>query len=273
MGNLSVADRIAGALPQIYGIVPLEMFPTRVLPLLLAMVGGDKCGFHAVDVATGDYRVRVLPSPEVLDELHEARVAYMRQHPVLAHFARVDCPDARMISDFLTTVEYHRLPLYGEFFRHLGVEDQIIVGISPSSSGTLAGISIERGHPGFTSDDRRLMDAMQPHLAAAHRNAVHFSRAIRNVDPGTVDSAGKLDRLTSRQVEILQCLAAGRSNAQIAATLDLSQGTVRKHLEHILRRLEVTTRTAAAVAYVAGSRQQKDDEWSAYVPSFVTVSH
>jgi PAS domain S-box-containing protein len=56
-------------------------------------------------------------------------------------------------------------------------------------------------------------------------------------------------RLTPRQSEILRLLEHGRSTAQIAAELHLSQETVRNHVRHVLRALGVTSRLeAVAVA-------------------------
>jgi DNA-binding CsgD family transcriptional regulator len=52
--------------------------------------------------------------------------------------------------------------------------------------------------------------------------------------------------LTPRQAEILQLVAAGRSDREIACLLFVSEHTVGKHLEHIFTRLQVTSRTAAA---------------------------
>jgi len=40
---------------------------------------------------------------------------------------------------------------------------------------------------------------------------------------------------------------------------------VRKHLEHILRRLGVSTRTAAAVAFVSGGRPRTEEWWTGSV--------
>jgi DNA-binding NarL/FixJ family response regulator len=56
-------------------------------------------------------------------------------------------------------------------------------------------------------------------------------------------------RLTPRERQILDLVAKGETNAQIAARLWLSAGTVRRHLENIFAKLGVHTRTAAA-AYV-----------------------
>ena len=52
--------------------------------------------------------------------------------------------------------------------------------------------------------------------------------------------------LTPREAEVLRLLATGRSNAQIAADLVLSEKTVARHLSNIFVKLEVGSRTAAA---------------------------
>jgi ATP/maltotriose-dependent transcriptional regulator MalT len=51
--------------------------------------------------------------------------------------------------------------------------------------------------------------------------------------------------LTPREWDVLRCLAKGKSTAEIAQTLWVAPGTVRKHLEHIYEKLEVSGRTAA----------------------------
>jgi DNA-binding CsgD family transcriptional regulator len=52
--------------------------------------------------------------------------------------------------------------------------------------------------------------------------------------------------LTEREVEVLRLVASGRSNAQIAGELFLSERTVARHLSNIFTKLEVGSRTAAA---------------------------
>ncbi|MBB5835138.1 response regulator [Kribbella italica] len=51
--------------------------------------------------------------------------------------------------------------------------------------------------------------------------------------------------LTEREVEILDQLATGRSNREIARRLFVSEATVKSHLSHIYTKLEVDTRAAA----------------------------
>ncbi|MEZ4519615.1 MAG: response regulator transcription factor [Chloroflexota bacterium] len=55
------------------------------------------------------------------------------------------------------------------------------------------------------------------------------------------------DKLTEREIVVLQLLAAGHSNQEIAGQLHVSKGTVRNHISAIFRKLEVNDRTQAAL--------------------------
>lgn len=53
------------------------------------------------------------------------------------------------------------------------------------------------------------------------------------------------DALTAREIEVLELLAFGRSNRDIAEEMEISSETVKTHLEHIFRKLGTSDRTAA----------------------------
>lgn len=76
-----------------------------------------------------------------------------------------------------------------------------------------------------------LLALLRPHLHEAYLDAEGRRR--------------KTPELTPRQWDLLHLLAAGHTNAQIARRLNLSQGTVRKHLENIYNKLQVSNRTTA----------------------------
>lgn len=54
--------------------------------------------------------------------------------------------------------------------------------------------------------------------------------------------------LSKREIEVLDLVAAGRSNADIASLLFVSETSVKSHLVHILSKLDVSSRTAAVSA-------------------------
>ena len=86
---------------------------------------------------------------------------------------------------------------------------------------------------------------IQPNLA--RRLLRHFR--VPDV-PGDVpapppDLEPDLKPLSDREKEILQLIAKGVSNSEAARLLNLSKATIRTHLEHIYRKLEVTNRVEA----------------------------
>jgi LuxR family transcriptional regulator, regulator of acetate metabolism len=63
------------------------------------------------------------------------------------------------------------------------------------------------------------------------------------------DSAEMLDVLTRREREVFALLAQGASNTAISEHLVISEATVKSHVKHILRKLNVTNRTEAVGRY------------------------
>jgi DNA-binding NarL/FixJ family response regulator len=61
--------------------------------------------------------------------------------------------------------------------------------------------------------------------------------------------------LTAREKEILQLIAKGYANKEIAAQLAVGVSTVRTHIEHIYEKLHVHCRTEAAAKYLVGPNQ------------------
>jgi LuxR family maltose regulon positive regulatory protein len=63
--------------------------------------------------------------------------------------------------------------------------------------------------------------------------------------PARATVPGLVEQLTSRELEVLQMLAAGKSNQVIAGELVVTLDTVKKHVSHILGKLGAANRTEA----------------------------
>ncbi|WP_081687752.1 helix-turn-helix transcriptional regulator [Glycomyces tenuis] len=93
------------------------------------------------------------------------------------------------------------------------------------------------------------------HGAAASSVPPHHASVASDTDP-VAESSGAptrsvIEPLSPREIEVLEQLAAGRSNREIAVALYVAPGTVKAHLNHIFRKLQATSRLQA----VAHARQ------------------
>src|SRR5262249_13426503 len=77
-----------------------------------------------------------------------------------------------------------------------------------------------------------------------------IERFVRRPHP---DEQPELAELTTREREVLELIARGRSNAEIGAELFLTEATVKTHVTHVLRKLGLRDRVQAVIyAYEAG---------------------
>lgn len=101
-----------------------------------------------------------------------------------------------------------------------------------------------------------LKDIDPDELAAAIRHAAVgeaminprvAARMVRELHGGSDDKAVLFNELTDREMEVLRQIAAGKSNREIAASLVISEKTVKTHITNILTKLHLSDRTQAAV--------------------------
>jgi DNA-binding CsgD family transcriptional regulator len=215
-------------------------FADVALPGLAALIGCDLLSYNEIGPAGGRVFYADYP-PGVLNAMDGAVfTAHVHEHPLVSYYRASGTNEPVMISDFLSQAELHRTGLYAEYFRHLAVEHQIAVRL-PGAGDQVIGIALSRSRPDFSEVDRDLLGVLRRPLMTAllRAGARHRAESALRAD------AGALSALTDREVRILQLVARGRTNVAVARGLDISPRTVAKHLEHIYRKLGVSSRAHA----------------------------
>jgi DNA-binding NarL/FixJ family response regulator len=105
--------------------------------------------------------------------------------------------------------------------------------------------SLEAGALGFVTKHQKFSDVVAAIRAAALGEASIPPAMLGKVLPQIRNTQGQT-RLTDRERDVLQLLAAGRANSAIAQELFISINTVRNHVANILVKLNAKTRTEAA---------------------------
>lgn len=89
-----------------------------------------------------------------------------------------------------------------------------------------------------------LKEAARGQLVLSPTLAGLLAHALRQeTKPKTIDEAG----LTEQERKIIERIAAGKSNKLIARELDIAEGTVKVHVKHLLKKLNLKSRVEAAV--------------------------
>ena len=78
-------------------------------------------------------------------------------------------------------------------------------------------------------------------------------RVLNRVKAGTATTASKLDQLSAQERRVLEQVAQGKTNKEIAAALGLSDKTVKNYLSNLMDKLQMSRRSQAAAYYVQHS--------------------
>ena len=97
-------------------------------------------------------------------------------------------------------------------------------------------------------------DELVARLQAHLRVARDMNAAMRTRGEDAEPVAALPNPLTQREMDVLEWVARGKTNRDVADTLGMSPRTVNKHLEHIYEKLGVETRTAAVAQFARLAR-------------------
>jgi DNA-binding CsgD family transcriptional regulator len=321
----------------------VESLPKRLFAAISNSVSYEIVGFDGWK-RSGEYTGKLWYGPNdwVTPDLMEVFGAFASEHPLVVPLVIEDHPTSLKISDYLTRQQFRRTGLFNEFYKEVGISEQMISGLKISPESTVS-CALCRSRRDFSERDRALFDLLQPHLVNAFRNARAMEQLIAERDyAASLTSLGivvldcelKLkysnrvaDRfladffpergteplseplrkylvterenlegrdyfepadvfrrrrknselqvravfdlnlqeirlllqeavspqatdylllgLTNREAEILRWIAEGKTDDTIGQLCGISPRTVQKHVEHIMQKLNVETRTAA----------------------------
>ena len=213
-------------------------FAAIVLPGLAGLVDCDVLTYNEIGPAPGQTSYADHPAGALDPATQAVFAAHVHEHPLVNHYRATGSGEPVMISDFLSLDRFHRLGIYAEFFRGIPVEHQLAIRL-PGPDEQVIGVALSRSGRDFSDQDRALLSVLRAPLIAALLRA----RSRRQAS-----SAG----LTGREIAIMRLVAAGRTNSAIAHELQLSPRTVAKHLEHVYRKLGVSSRAAAVARLTTG---------------------
>ena len=127
----------------------------------------------------------------------------------------------------------------------------IVLTVSNAEEDLVA--AIRNGADGYLLKDlepevlqSKLQSAMKGQMVIDQNLSDLLASSIRHDQNSPPESTDDVS-LTNREREILELIAAGKSNKLIARDLDISDGTVKVHVKNLLRKLKVHSRLEAAV--------------------------
>ncbi|MFE8071865.1 two-component system response regulator NarL [Marinobacteraceae bacterium S3BR75-40.1] len=135
--------------------------------------------------------------------------------------------------------------------RDEGVQSRIVIfTVSDHEEDVVA--ALRAGADGYLLKDmepeeliERLREAALGRMVISDRLTALLAQALRSNQPETPEVS--VDTLTGREREILALIAEGLPNKLIARRLDISDGTVKVHVKHILKKLNLRSRVEVAV--------------------------
>jgi DNA-binding CsgD family transcriptional regulator len=246
----------------------LASFQRYCLEKLPQLIGAEITGISEVDLQRSASVTAMEPADARFAGDEEIFTRFAHQHPLVKRYAESGDVRALKISDLVSQAQFHRLELYQEYFKRVGIEDQLAFTM-PATPPRVLGVVLSRDRRSFRERDRLLLDLVRPCLVQAYER-MHvlaelevLRRALEHAAGGTsapalADAAGIAREavaggatlcaigLSKREAEVLLWVARGKTNAEVGDILRVSHRTVAKHLERIYEKLGVENRTAAA---------------------------
>jgi DNA-binding NarL/FixJ family response regulator len=226
----------------------LTELPGLLLPALVDLVGADSALWTELDVTSwpdhpaGRLPGQVIGYPEPLlsEELALALERHAGDFPLTRHTRPGG--DGRPIrrSDLQSMRSFRASGMYADVARKIGTDQMLAMALTPA--GLHVCVSLNRIGRDFQPAAIDVLTQLSP-LLTRRVARLAASQVALNASP-----ALESGQLTPRERQVLSLVAEGLTDCAIGHRLACSPRTVDKHLEHIYRRLGVSSRAAAIAA-------------------------
>lgn len=171
---------------------------------------------------------------EVIGEAADGVEAIEQAHRLRPDVVLMDLLMPRMDGIAATAVIRRELPDTEVIALTSVLEDEKVIG------------AIKAGAIGYLLKDTQA-DELCRAIKAAAAGQVQLSPQAAARLMREVRAPESPEKLTERETDVLRLLASGRANKEIALELDIGEKTVKTHVSAILRKLDVPSRTQAAL--------------------------
>ncbi|MDR3460203.1 MAG: LuxR C-terminal-related transcriptional regulator [Verrucomicrobiae bacterium] len=171
MSLLSIADYelLLGCIRELHAFRDLATLHSWLLDTALPkLIPSDWRSYNEVDLLRPEKTLAILKpeSAETLQLFLSRFAAVAHQHPLIIGQMQADDFPVHKISDFLAQEDFHRLELYQDVYRHMGVEYQIAATIKLEPDRITA-FALARQRSDYTERDRAILEMLRPHLVIA----------------------------------------------------------------------------------------------------------
>jgi DNA-binding CsgD family transcriptional regulator len=225
-------------------------FAANIVSLTSELLPGAIVAFDQIEVGGSFYGIdhNVPLDAAEQQRMHSRLMEVYQQNPIYQYIQGGGSGPVVDLVDLAPRRELMRTDFYQDIFRPYGIEHQVSVLLSrPGWINTLT-INSDRA---ITARTKTMLALASRHLCAAHRIVWDTERAASMT--GNPSALG----FTSRELEVMKWLQAGKRNSEIAIILGCSTRTIGKHVENILRKTGAETRTAAVQTWSADTNTSR----------------
>ena len=237
-------DRLLRVLPRLYACLTVEALQRQAPLLALDIAEADGAGWFefqmgAQPAVVGFRESKPVMTPRTLSGIPHA----VASHPHVNDWLAGDVRTRRM-SDLPQKTWHWYFDDNRETYRDVGVEHtNVPLVVHPAR---VTSLSLRRMKKRFRDEDVAALAMLRPHVRQALANAILFE-ATRPAAARLTTGATRAESLTERESQVAFWLAQGKTNVEIGLILNVAARTAEKHVESILRKLQVENRTTAAI--------------------------